>query len=97
MCCKGFFKRVFPFFLTFSLGLLIASFFVSVTAPNFQFRRGFNRHHQYHRQMEFENQRLREENSHLKRQLEDKLNSDLEINLDVPPPPPIRTVPYRAK
>jgi len=87
MCCKGFFKRVAPFFLTFSLGLFIASFFVTIAAPSFQFKRGFNRHREYHRKLEFENQRLREENSLLKRQVADKRNSDLEMILDVPPPP----------
>jgi hypothetical protein len=87
MCCKGFFKRVAPFFLTFSLGLFIASFFVTIVAPSFQFKRGFNRHREYHRKLEFENQRLREENSLLKRQVADKRNSDLEMILDVPPPP----------
>ena len=39
MCCKGFFKRIVPFFLTFAVGLFIASFFVTIAAPNFQFRR----------------------------------------------------------
>jgi hypothetical protein len=94
MCCKGFFKRVLPFFLTFSLGLLIASFFVTVAAPNFQFRRngGWSKHRQNHHRLESENQRLREENSQLKRQLADKRNSDLEMIFDVPPPPPPPTM-----
>lgn len=70
MCCKGFLKRVLPFFLTFAVGLLIASFFVSIT-PNFKFekRGGWNRHRAYHQRLEFENQRLREEKEMLKRQL----------------------------
>jgi hypothetical protein len=70
MCCKGFLKRVLPFFLTFAVGLLIASFFVSIT-PNFKFekRGGWNRHRAYHQRLEFENQRLREENNLLKKQL----------------------------
>ena len=34
---KVFIKRFFPFLLTFAAGLVIASFFVTVTAPSFQF------------------------------------------------------------
>jgi len=68
MCCKEFFKRVIPFFLTFAAGLFIASFFVTIAAPSFQFKnRNWKRNHrQYDRQMELENQRLREENMRLK-------------------------------
>lgn len=67
MCGKVFIKRVLPFFLTFSVGLFIASFFVTIAAPRFQFNGGWRRHHQqYHRKMESENQRLREENMRLK-------------------------------
>jgi hypothetical protein len=71
MCCKGFVKRVLPFFLTFAVGLFIASFFVTVAAPNFQFQnRSWKRNHrQYDRQREIEIQRLREENMRLKNQI----------------------------
>lgn len=86
MCCKGFLKRILPFFLTFSLGLLIASFFVTIAAPNFQFKkRGWSRHQQYHQRLEFENQQQREEINRLKRQLAEKQN--LSEEFDVPPPP----------
>jgi len=98
-------KRVAPFFLTFAVGLFIASFFVTVAAPNFQFRRGFNRHRQMDRQMQLENQQLREENNRLKNRLAEAEKSDwvLESDLDVPPPPPVpptmpmKTVPYKAR
>jgi hypothetical protein len=40
MQLKGLFKRVVPFFLTFALGLLVASFFVTVAAPSFNFKDG---------------------------------------------------------
>jgi cell shape-determining protein MreC len=99
-------KRVAPFFLTFAVGLFIASFFVTVAAPNFQFRRGFNRHQQYHRRIESENQQLREENNRLKNRLAEAEKRDwvLESDLDVPPPAPpvpptmpMKTVPYKAR
>jgi hypothetical protein len=107
MCGKVFIKRVLPFFLTFAVGLFIASFFVSITAPKFQFNRGWRKHQQYHRTMEFENQRLREENSRLKKQLADNdlhnlNNRDFDVDFAVPPPPPlppakIRTIPYNGR
>ena len=97
-------KRVAPFFLTFAVGLFIASFFVTVAAPNFQFRRGFNRHRQMDRQMQMENQQLREENNRLKNRLAEAEKRDwvLESDLDVPPPPvpptmPMKTVPYKSR
>lgn len=71
MCCVGFIKRFAPFFLTFAVGLFIASFFVTIAAPNFKFGRGFNnRHRQYHQRLESENRQMREENSRLKSDLE---------------------------
>lgn len=102
-------KRVAPFFLTFAVGLFIASFFVTVAAPNFQFRRGFNKHQQYHRRIEFENRQLREENSRLKNRLaemEKRADWVFDEDLDVPPPPPappvapvmpMKTVPSRTR
>lgn len=66
MCNKGLIKRIVPFFLTFVVGLFITSFFVSVAAPSFQFNMRSRRHREYHQRIEFENQRLREENFRLK-------------------------------
>ena len=105
MCVKSLIKRIAPFFLTFAVGLFIASFFVTVAAPNFQFRRGLNRHREEDRQMKCENQRLREENERLRNRLEDAERRDWVINpdLDVPPPPPVppsmpmKTIPYKAR
>ena len=112
MCCKGFIKRVFPFFLTFSVGLFIASFFVSIALPTFRLRNdGWRRHEQYHRMLEFENQQLKERNSLLEKRLADRDSSDAadndsQLNYLVPPPPPvapiapsvrIHTIPYRVK
>ena len=106
MCCvKSVIKRIAPFFLTFAVGLFIASFFVSVAAPNFQFKRGFNKHRQMDRQMKVENQLLRDENERLKNRLNEMEKRDwvLSPELDVPPPPPVvptlpmKTVPYKAR
>jgi hypothetical protein len=76
MCSKNFIKRIVPFFLTFAVGLFIASFFVTIAAPTFRlpFRGGerFRRHKEYHRMIEFENQQLREDKIRLEKQLADK-------------------------
>lgn len=90
MCCQGFLKRVVPFFLTFAAGLFIASFFVTIAAPTFQFKnRGWKAHHrQYDQQREAEIQRLRDENMRLKNQISDSQAVDFqELKYAVPPPP----------
>ena len=101
-------KRIAPFMLTFAVGLFIASFFVTVAAPNFQFRRGgFKRHREYDRQMQTENERLRQENERLIKRMAEMENRDRFIEPDfdvvVPPPPPVaptmpmKTVPYKSR
>src|SRR5688572_10397077 len=83
---KSFIKRFVPFFLTFAIGLLVASFFVSIAAPRFQFNRE-SRQGRYYR-MKCENERLRRENQRLERQLAERKASEAEfMGLDVPPPP----------
>lgn len=92
------FKRVIPFFLTFTAGLLIASIFIPITTPNF---RGFERGKRFHyKQLKSENDRLYKENCRMKRELEalreiDKQNWDSttlkysvpEIEVEAPPAP----------
>lgn len=102
-------KRVAPFVLTFAVGLFVASFFVTVAAPSFQFDRGFRRHRECERRMQFENRQLREENDRLMRQLQEANKRDwvLDESLDLPAPPPpptvikpvmpMKTVPSRAR
>lgn len=90
---KGLLKRLLPFFATFAFGLLIASFFVTVAAPKFRLDRGM-RHRDYDRQMQCENQRLREENLRLRQQngdtsVQQGVDFSGDINQLVPPPPPL--------
>ncbi len=86
MCCQGFIKRILPFFLTFAVGLFVASFFVTIAAPSFQFKRDWKRNHrQYDRQREIEIQQLREENLRLKNEAQFKysnLSATFEMNKD---------------
>ena len=96
MCCKGLFKRIVPFFLTFAAGLFIASFFVTIATPNFNFRRG-ERYREMQR-LRSENQELKRTNSELRRQMEElRINipssetfsvNELPFDTDAPPPPP---------
>ncbi len=94
----GFIKKVVPFFLTFAVGLFVASFFVSIAVPNFKIpNRGWRRHQQYHQRIESENQRLREKNLRLERELAEKERQEIvlssDANFDVPPPPPVPPMP----
>ena len=83
---KSFIKRFVPFFLTFALGLLVASFFVSIAAPRLNFNRE-GKHGRYYR-MKCENERLRRENQRLERQLAERKASEAEfMSLEVPMPP----------
>jgi len=98
-------KRVAPFALTFAVGLFIASFFVTVAAPSFQFKRGgFKRHREYDRQREMRIKELQAENERLQKRLTELEKRDwvLSENLDLPAPPappvmPMKTVPYKAR
>ena len=110
MCCKGFLKRVVPFFLTFAAGLFIASFFVSVAAPTFGFRgdRNYYRFGEIQR-LRIENRELRETNCRQRRQMEElrrqALSADQSdiysavppVDLNAPPPPPPPRAPRFVK
>lgn len=94
MCCKGLLKRLLPFFVTFAVGLFIASFFVSIAAPRFNgFNRGGKRHSEYNR-LKAENERLRAEIERLKMEVADRelrrvdTVPAFEMDSDIPPPPP---------
>lgn len=99
MNTKGFIKRILPFIGAFSLGLFIASFFVSIGLPRFgNGHRGMRG--EYKRQFRMEMERLRQENFELKNRL-NELQQDRSAMgpgsemkrveamplVDVPPPP----------
>lgn len=92
MFYTGLFKRVIPFLLTFAAGLFIASFFVSIAAPNFGgFRRGSHKMREYKR-IKIENEQLRNENLRLKRELEEMREGSVDVRVSdleviVPPVP----------
>jgi len=98
MLSLAIFKRVVPFLITFAAGLFVASFFVSLAAPNFTgFRRGSHKMREY-RKVKMEAEQLRRENRRLKRELEE-LRSERSVTIEkteplaevdvfaVPPPP----------
>jgi hypothetical protein len=96
MCNRLFFKRLIPFFITLTVGLIIAGFFVDIN-PNFRFRKNrFGRRHEMI-QLKGENIRLKSENDLLRQQIEMKRVEaefrrieDLMRNDElVPPPPPL--------
>jgi hypothetical protein len=99
MCSKGFIKRSIPFFLTLSLGLFIASFFITVAAPSFNFKnRGWHRQ-QKAQKLKTQNQWLRDENLRLRKQLEERDRREVmkyafEYDSEMPPPPAPKS-PYR--
>ncbi len=95
MCCKGLVKRIVPFFLAFAAGLFIASFFVTIATPSFNFRRG-ERYREMQR-LRSENQELKRSNLELRKQMEELRRNSSEIAvdyvdpvfpIDAPPPPP---------
>jgi hypothetical protein len=77
-------KRFIPFLLTFALGLFVASFFVSLSAPHFNMERRHRCGEAYYLRME--NQRLQDENNSLKNQ-RDFRNSTVDNDFDVALPP----------
>ena len=84
-------KRFAPFVITFALGLFIASFFVSLAAPQFGFRRyRAMRQCQEMQKLRFENEQLRQElqNQQTKTVVIREVRGDFD-DLIAPPPPPV--------
>ena len=96
MLLKGVLTRVLPFFLAFAAGLFIASFFITIATPSFNFPRKANKCHET-RQLRSELERVRRENTELRRQLDEAgMNASwtntpgFEPSAPPPPPPPPR-------
>jgi hypothetical protein len=94
MMFLGVFKRIVPFFLTFAAGLFIASFFINISSPSFNFPRKSHKFREMQR-LRDENRDLRRSNEELRRQLEEaRRNAELKLTIDSdfpnfePPPPP---------
>lgn len=98
MGSKGFFLRMAPFLATFTLGIFIASFFVSVAAPRIGNRGPGHKYHKI-KKLRLENERLRNENLRLRNELESRQTSwhhpkhgeefemNSEVFIQVPPAP----------
>lgn len=95
-------KRALPFLATFGLGLFVASFFVDMSQPRFEYR-GYQRDRCRHelRDLRIERDQLREENLRLRhgqgtsdldlpQDLEDEDLDSLGVDEPVLPPPPPR-------
>lgn len=99
-------KRVFPFLLTFAAGLFIASFFVSIAAPNFNgFRRGPSKFCKA-QNIRFEVEELRREKYRLQKEVEalkeerravTQNGFSFDLELAVPPPPPVKLKELKMK
>ena len=100
MLYRGLFKRFLPFFLTFAVGLFVASFFVAISSPSFNFRRGGSHKHREIHRLKIENKELRKDVLRMKRELDEARRNSFDVTLPVeevptfemdvplPPPPP---------
>lgn len=81
-------KRIVPFLLTFAAGLAIASIFVPLTAPSFNWsaKRSHRSHHKCDR-MKSEYRNLRDENLRLKMEVEELKFKGPGPEFEVPTPP----------
>jgi ABC-type multidrug transport system fused ATPase/permease subunit len=91
----GFLKRFAPFLITFALGLFIASFFVSIVSPRFNFRRNrAMRQCQEMQKLRYENEQLRQElqNQQTKTVVIREVRNDFDSLVPPPPPMPVKPV-----
>ena len=98
-------KRIIPFFLTFAVGLFVASFFVTIAAPSFNSKRSYRKYRKHH-QLRMENRRLKRTNCQMRKQLAERENqlriresfeTEFQNDFDVPPPPPLPVRPHYGR
>lgn len=95
-------KRIVPFAAALVLGLFVASFFVTVAAPQFNFKRNnYPRKNREVRQLKDENLRLNDELRQAKRKIAElemrrtmSFENDFETEVPLAPPP---SVPRRVR
>lgn len=93
-------KRIVPFAAALTLGLFVASFFVTVSAPRFNFRRNQENRYRKMQYLERDNQRMQEQ---IRRQqsrieeLETRRTADFENSLDETELPPAPSVSRRTR
>lgn len=84
-------KRIIPFAAALTLGLFVASFFVTVAAPRFNFKRNHSsRKYRNSRSLERDNQRLQEQIRQQQiriEELETRRTIEFENSFEIPPPP----------
>ncbi|MFN2412512.1 MAG: hypothetical protein ABR535_05590 [Pyrinomonadaceae bacterium] len=105
---KGVLLRVVPFILAFAAGLFIASFFVAIAFPNFNWQSGrrWDRRGELHR-LRIENHELKRTNQGLRQQVDELRLSTPDVdalgevapptNFEIPPPPPAPRAPRYVK
>ncbi len=102
MLFLGVVKRIVPFFLTFAAGLFIASFFISIASPSFNFPRSRSHKYREMQRIRQDYERVKRENAELRQQLEEaRKNGELRLlgdpdfrSFEPPPPPPPPRVVY---
>lgn len=86
MLNQAFLKRILPFIITLTLGLFVASFFVSLM-PNFKFKKNRCGKRQEVKMLRHEKQQLELENQRLKERLVEAEKMIL-LEAPIPLPPP---------
>jgi len=88
MLYRGLLKRFLPFFLTFAVGLFIASFFMAISSPSFNFRRSGTHKHREIQRLRIENKELRMDVLRMKRELEEARRNSFDVTFPVEEVPP---------
>lgn len=98
-------KRIIPFFLTFAVGLFIASFFVTIAAPSFKSERKIRKYRKYQK-LRMENHRLKKTSCWMgkriaeqekRMRMREKFENEFKDDFDVPPPPMLPARPHHGR